>query len=596
MAQEEAFQELKSWLVGAPILTYPDWDKEFRVHVDASNFAIGATLAQVGDHGLDHLVYFASRLLSKAEKHYSTTEREALGMVYSIQKFRHYLLATPFTFYVDHQALMYLVNKPIIQGRISRWLLLLQEFTFNIIVRLGKSHVIADQLSRIQSGEPAEGVNEDFPDVHLFRIAVLPAWYTSVVEYLSTSRFPREMPPGERRKLVLRSRTFQLINGFLYKMGPNQVLRRCVLEEEIQGVLREAQEGPVGGHMGPDTTARKVLLAGLWWPTLHNDAREWVTSCDTCQRVGRPLKRDFMPLNPSNAQELFERWGLDFIGPLKPSRARRCEYIVVATDYLTKWVKARALLDNSTVITAKFIYEQIITRYGIPIQLTSDRGGRFVNHVIRLLTTEFKIFYSLSSPYYLRMNGQAEATNKIIVSLIYKSCGVEKDDWEERLPSVLWAYRTTYKVTTGQTPFQLMYGQEVMVPVEFMVPSLRIAIDNRLGNMESLRKRLYALNKLDERRMMAQWVTETTQQRRKSWHDKHLRRMRFNPGQLVLKFNGRNEIKLGKFKVKWLGPFNVREVGAIKLWTLDGQEVQDTVNGSKLKVYHEREGPNRRHK
>lgn len=150
-AQEEAFQELKSRLVGMPILTYPDWDKEFHVHVDASNFAIGATLAQVGSHGLDHPVYFASRLLSNAERNCSTTEREALGMVYSVQKFRHYLLATPFTFYVDHQALMYLVNKPIIQGRISRWLLLLQEFTFNIIVRPGRSHVIADQLSRIKS-------------------------------------------------------------------------------------------------------------------------------------------------------------------------------------------------------------------------------------------------------------------------------------------------------------------------------------------------------------------------------------------------------------------------------------------------------------
>lgn len=133
-------------------MVYPDWNKEFHVHVDASNFAIGATLAQLGAQGLDHSVFFASRLLSKAEQNYSTTEQEALGMVYAVQKFRHYLFATPFTFYVDHQALMYLVNKPIIQGRVSQWLLLLQEFTFAIVVRPGKSHVIADQLSRIRSG------------------------------------------------------------------------------------------------------------------------------------------------------------------------------------------------------------------------------------------------------------------------------------------------------------------------------------------------------------------------------------------------------------------------------------------------------------
>lgn len=114
---------MKTQLATTPILTYPNWDKEFHVHVDASNYAIGARMAQIGDHGLDHPVYFASRLLSKAEKNYSTTEQEALKMVYVVQKFRHYLLATPI--YIDHQALLYLVNKPIIQGQISRWLLVL---------------------------------------------------------------------------------------------------------------------------------------------------------------------------------------------------------------------------------------------------------------------------------------------------------------------------------------------------------------------------------------------------------------------------------------------------------------------------------------
>lgn len=363
------------------------------------------------------------------------------------------------------------------------------------------------------------------------------------------------------------------------------------MEEQIPGVLREAHEGPASGHMGPDTTARKVLLSRLWWPTLYNDARELVVGCYTCQRAGKLLKRDFMPLNPSHAQELFERWGLDFIGPLKASRARSCRYIVVVTEYLTKWAKARALPDNSTLSTTRFIYKHIITQYGIPIQLTSDRGGHFVNHVVILLTTEFKIFHSLSSLYYSRANGQEEAKNKILVSIIYKSYGVEQEDWEEKLPSVLWAYRTTYKVTTRQTPFQFMYGQEAIVPAEFMVPSLHIAIENRFGDMESLRERLYALGKLDEWRMMAQWATKAAQQRRKLWHDKHIRRMKFSPSQWVLKYNGRNEIKPGKFKVRWLGPYKIREVGengAIRLSTLDDQPIPEPMNKSKLIIYHQR--------
>ena len=111
-------------------------------------------------------------------------------MVYVVQKFRHYLLATPFVFYVDHRALLYMINKPVIQGRINRWLLLLQEFTFKIIVRPWKKHVSADHMSRIKTGEPTDGVNDDFPDAQLFQIAVLPAWYRSIGNGLCCAKIP----------------------------------------------------------------------------------------------------------------------------------------------------------------------------------------------------------------------------------------------------------------------------------------------------------------------------------------------------------------------------------------------------------------------
>ncbi|XP_057841791.1 uncharacterized protein LOC131051343 [Cryptomeria japonica] len=151
-----------------------------------------------------------------------------------------------------------------------------------------------------------------------------------------------------------------------------------------------------------------------------------------------------------------------------------------------------------------------------------------------------------------------------------------------------------YKVTTGHTSFQLMYGQEVVVPTECTVPSLRIVVDNRLGDEESLHARLMNLTKLDEHRMMAQWVTEVAQRWRKYWHDKHLRWTNFHPRQLVLEYNGRNELCPGKFKVHWLGPYKIKEVGkngAVKLSTLDDNPIHNPVNGSKLKLYQERDKP-----
>ena len=122
-----AFEELKRRLATAPILITPCWDKEFQVYVDASNVAIGAVLSQKDKKNFDHPIYYASRQLVAAEQNYTTTEREALGMIYSVQKFRHYLLGYPFVFHVDHDALKYMINKPQLSGRIARWVLLLQE-------------------------------------------------------------------------------------------------------------------------------------------------------------------------------------------------------------------------------------------------------------------------------------------------------------------------------------------------------------------------------------------------------------------------------------------------------------------------------------
>lgn len=137
---------------------------------------------------------FASWKFTKAKQNYTTTEREALRMVYALQKFRYYLLSNPFLFFVDHQVLMYLVNKPIMGRRISWWLMLFQEFSFKIIVKPGKAHIIPDQLSRIANGEKATGVPDDFSNTTLFIIeAVLTDWYEGIPEYLATEEVSPEL-------------------------------------------------------------------------------------------------------------------------------------------------------------------------------------------------------------------------------------------------------------------------------------------------------------------------------------------------------------------------------------------------------------------
>ena len=147
---------------------------EFHIHCDASNIAIGVVLPQNIQGELDSPIYYASRLLNSVEKNYSTTEREALGIIYSVGEFRHYILANHFVFYVDHQALIYLVNRPVVSGKIARWMLLLQEYDFEVVYKPGRNHVMADHLLQIESGEEPSGVQDQFPDASLFMVHVQP--------------------------------------------------------------------------------------------------------------------------------------------------------------------------------------------------------------------------------------------------------------------------------------------------------------------------------------------------------------------------------------------------------------------------------------
>ena len=170
----------------------------------------------------------------------------------------------------------------------------------------------------------------------------------------------------------------------------------------------------------------------------------------------------------------------------------------MATDYVTKWAKVEATREDDKHVVAKFLKEKILSHYGCPKELVSDRGTHFVNDVIKVLTEKYKIKHRLTSSYHPRANGQIEKTNGILCKIITKTVQNSMTDWDSKLIAALWAYRSTYKVTTKFTPFQFVYGQEAILPVELELPSLYIAIDERLNDEESLREWIAMLERLDE--------------------------------------------------------------------------------------------------
>eukprot|EP00253_Pinus_taeda_P029761 PITA_29761 len=180
-----------------------------------------------------------------------------------------------------------------------------KQFDLTIVDKPGKENVVADFLSRLDLPAGEEGtVDDQMPDEHLFTISILSPWFADIINYLDSTQFPPHPSSKEKSRIVRKSAPFTWIGGNLFKLGPDQILRRCVREEEVFEILLTYHDGPYGGHFVAKRTAFKILQVGYYWPTLHQDVRRYISQCDRCQRMGKPTPRDEMPSTSSDLQAI----------------------------------------------------------------------------------------------------------------------------------------------------------------------------------------------------------------------------------------------------------------------------------------------------
>ncbi|GJT57664.1 reverse transcriptase domain-containing protein [Tanacetum coccineum] len=324
----------------APIFNLPDWDLPFELMCDASDFAIGAVLGQRKNKHFQP-IHYASKTMNEAQTHYTTTEKELLAVVYAFEKFRSYLVMSKSIVYTDHSAIKYLFAKKDAKARLMRWILLLQEFDIDVRDKKGAENLAADHLSRLENPHQDKlenkEINEAFPLETLGSIALQDQstpWFADFANYHAGKFVIKGMTSQQKNKFFKDVKHYFWDDPFLFKNCADQVIRRCVSGQEALDILKACHSGPTGGHYGANYTARKIFDSGFYWPTIYKDAHDFVTRCDICQRQGKITQRDEIPQNSIQVCEIFDVWGIDFMGPFPSSRGNK--YILVAVDYLSK--------------------------------------------------------------------------------------------------------------------------------------------------------------------------------------------------------------------------------------------------------------------
>ncbi|GKD68245.1 reverse transcriptase domain-containing protein, partial [Tanacetum coccineum] len=299
-------------------------------------------------------------------------------------------------------------------------------------------------------------------------------------------------------------------NPYLFKICANQMIRWCVAGQEAVDIITACHSRPTEGHYGANYTAKK--------------RQEKISQCDE------------MPQSSIQVCEIFDVWGIDFMGPFPSSRGNN--YILVAVDYFLKWVEAKALPIKDARVVCTFL-KSLFARFGAPRAIICDRGTHFCNDQFAKVMLKYRVTHCLSTAYHAQTSGQVEVSNHGLKRILERTIGENRASWSDKLDDAVWAFYTAYKTPIGCTPYKLVYGKACHLPIELEHKAYWALKHANFDLLTGGNHRKVQLNKLNELRDQAYKNSSIYKEKTKRIHNSKIKNRVFNVGDQILLFNSR---------------------------------------------------------
>lgn len=549
---DESFRKIKEALISAPILACPNFDYPFYVQTDASAYALGCVLTQKYNDR-EYVICYLSRTLSRAERNYSSTERECLAVLWAVEKLRCYLELSKFYVITDCHSLLWLENLKDPTGRLGRWALRLQQFDYEVIHRRGKEHIVPDTLSRAIQGE----TELNFIDV----TEIKDPWYLKLRNRIEKS------PLKFSKWRVENDKIYKYVEPDFPGLHEDSDFWKLVIPKESRNeILQKYHDDVTAGHLGIYKTFHRIAHL-FYWPGMKSDISNYIHHCRTCLRTKSEQKRPAGLMGkPLEITQCWQVISTDICGPL-PKSSHGHQYILVVTDNFSKFSLFFPLRKATATAVTKILKENIFMVFGVPLYLKCDNGVQFRSREFANLCRSFgvKIIFN---PNYSPHCNPTERVNRVLKCMLAAYVEQNHRKWDECLSELGCAYRSARHEVINATPYFVNFGHEMVTHGDEYANKI-------VSDLETVKKDDRTSNLAKLREYVKKRLKEASERTRKQYNLRR-RQVDYNVGDWVWKkqyvLSDAPNYFTAKLAGKFSGPYKVRKKVGYCVYELEDEQ------------------------